>query len=133
MIVIGITGTKGKTTVSCLTAHALIAAGKRVALLTTAMLYLPEKGWYPNELKMSSPDPFFIQKFLTDARTQKCEYAIIETTSHALFYDRVHGVHYDVAALTNISQDHLDLHHTMDAYVDTKLKLFKSLVYGVRK
>lgn len=83
--------------------------------------------WLPRHL-------FFSGKWLRDARDAGCEYAIIETSSHALFYHRVHGLRYDAAVLTNIAQDHLDLHGTMDNYVDTKLQLFRNLYKnGIKK
>lgn len=87
-----------------------------------------------NKLKMTTPSPFDLWKFLREAKDAGCQYAIVETSSHALYYHRVHGLHYDVAVLTNISQDHLDLHKTMQNYVETKLQLFKNLYkYGVKK
>ena len=83
---------------------------------------------------MTSPSPFYMWGFLRRARQAGCEYAIIETSSHALYYHRVHGLRYDVAVLTNIAQDHLDLHKTMDNYVETKLQLFKNLYKnGIKK
>ena len=85
-------------------------------------------------MKMTTPSPFEVWNFITKARDANCEYLIMETSSHALYYHRVHGLRYDVAVLTNISQDHLDLHKTMENYVDTKLLLFKNLYkYGIRK
>ena len=85
-------------------------------------------------MKMTTPSPFAVWNFIEKARDAGCEYLVMETSSHALFYHRVHGLRYDVAVMTNISQDHLDLHRTMDNYVDTKLLLFKNLYkYGIRK
>lgn len=87
-----------------------------------------------NNLKMTSPGPFVLWKFLRKAKEAGCDYAVVETSSHALFYNRVYGLRYDVAVLTNVSQDHLDLHHTMDNYVETKLDLFRNLYkFGIRK
>jgi UDP-N-acetylmuramoyl-L-alanyl-D-glutamate--2,6-diaminopimelate ligase len=87
-----------------------------------------------NNLKMTSPGPFVLWKFLAEAQKAGCTHAVIETSSHALYYHRVHGLRYDAAVLTNISQDHLDLHKTMDNYVETKMQLFKNLYkYGIRK
>lgn len=87
-----------------------------------------------NNMKMTTPSPFFVWNWLREARDAGCEYAVIETSSHALFYHRVHGLRYDAAVLTNIAQDHLDLHKTMDNYVDTKLQLFKNLYKnGIQK
>lgn len=87
-----------------------------------------------NNLKMTSPSPFVLWNFLSEAKRAGCTHAVIETSSHALYYHRVHGLRYDAAVLTNISQDHLDLHKTMDNYVETKMLLFKNLYkYGIRK
>lgn len=133
MIVIGITGTKGKTTTSNLVARGLIASGKRVAMFTTVNMIIGDEE-QENTLKMTTPSPFAVWDFIARARKAGCEYLVMETSSHALYYHRVHGLRYDVAVMTNISQDHLDLHKTMDNYVDTKLLLFKNLYkYGIRK
>lgn len=132
MIVIGITGSKGKTTVTNLVARGLEHAGKRVFMFSTAN-YSINGQWSENNLKMTSPSPFVLQRLLKEAKEAGCEYAVIETSSHSIFYNRNYGIDYDVAVLTNISQDHLDLHHTMDNYAQTKLQLFKNLVTYRRK
>lgn len=133
MVVIGITGTKGKTTTSNIVAKWLLAAGKKVAMFSTVNMII---NWEEeeNKLKMTTPSPFAVWDFIRRAKDAGCEYLVMETSSHALYYNRVHGLRYDVAVLTNISQDHLDLHKTMDNYVATKLLLFKNLYkYGIRK
>lgn len=89
--------------------------------------------WAENNLKMTSPSPFILQSLLKQAKEAGCEYAVIETSSHSIFYNRNYGVDYDVAVLTNIAQDHLDLHRTMDEYIATKARLFKNLVNYRRK
>ncbi len=133
MIIIGITGTKWKTTTTNLIAKWLTLAGKKVAMFSTVNMMIDGK-ISENNLKMTSPGPFVLWKFLSDAKKAGCEYAVIETSSHALYYHRVHGLRYDVAVLTNLSQDHLDLHKTMENYAQTKLQLFKNLYkYGIRK
>ncbi|MBX9809814.1 UDP-N-acetylmuramoyl-L-alanyl-D-glutamate--2,6-diaminopimelate ligase [Candidatus Gracilibacteria bacterium] len=137
MIVIGITGTKGKTTTTNLVAKGLQKAGKKVAMFSTVNISINGE-IEDNNMKMTTPSPFFLWNWLKEARDAGCEYAVIETSSHALFYNRVYGLRYDVAVLTNIAQDHLDLHKTMDNYVDTKLQLFRNLYKngiqkGVRK
>ncbi len=106
--------------------------GKKVALFSTVTTLL-DGHWSPNETKMTSPDPFVLGKFLVSAKKAGAEYIVIETSSHALFYNRIYGIDYDVAVFTNLSQDHLDLHGTMEEYRDIKLRLFKNLSYGRRK
>ena len=80
-----------------------------------------------NNHKMTSPSPFVLWKFLKEAKKAGCNYAVVETSSHAIHFHRNYGLEFDVAVLTNISQDHLDLHGTMEHYVATKQKLFTSL------
>lgn len=133
MIVIGVTGTKGKTTTTNIIAAWLQQSGKKVAMFSTVNMMIDGK-MMDNNLKMTSPGPFVLWKFLNEAKKAGCTHAVIETSSHALYYHRVHGLRYDAAVLTNISQDHLDLHGTMDNYVETKMLLFKNLYkYGIRK
>jgi UDP-N-acetylmuramoyl-L-alanyl-D-glutamate--2,6-diaminopimelate ligase len=133
MIVIGVTGTKGKTTTCNLIAKWLIANGKKVAMFTTVNMIIGDIE-EENALKMTTPSPWQVWEFIRRAQNAGCEYLIMETSSHALFYHRVHGLRYDVAVMTNISQDHLDLHRTMENYVETKLLLFKNLYkYGIRR
>lgn len=132
MIVIGITGSKGKTTVVNLVARGLEHAGKKVFMFSTAN-YSINGQWSENNMKMTSPSPFVLQKLLREAKEAGCEYAVIETSSHSIFYNRNYGIDYDVAVLTNIFQDHLDLHKTMDNYATTKLRLFTNLVNYRRK
>lgn len=133
MIVIGITGTKGKTTTTNLIAKGLEAAGHKVAMFSTVNMSIDGKT-VENNMKMTTPSPFFLWQFIRDAKAAGCRYLVLETSSHALFYHRVYGLRYDVAVLTNIAQDHLDLHKTMEHYVNTKLQLFKNLYkYGIHK
>ncbi len=88
---------------------------------------------YTNETKMTSPDAFELQSWLKRAKDEGCEIAVIETASHGIKMHRIWGLDYDTSVLTNITQDHLDLHRTMDDYVQTKLKIFKNLMYYKRK
>lgn len=110
-----------------------MANGKKVAMFTTVNMIIREQE-FENELKMTTPSPWQVWDFVRRARDAGCEFLIMETSSHALFFHRVLWLRYDVAVMTNISQDHLDLHKTMENYVDTKLLLFKNLYkYGIRK
>lgn len=133
MIVIGVTGTKGKTTTTNLIARGLEAAGHKVAMFSTVNMSIAGKN-FDNNSKMTTPSPFVLWNFIGEAKKAGCTHLVLETSSHALFFHRVHGLHYDTAVLTNISQDHLDLHKTMNNYVQTKLQLFKNLYkYGIHK
>ncbi len=132
MIIIGVTGTNWKTTTSNIIAKWLRAAWKKIFMFTTVNIIIWDKE-YVNDTKMTSPDAFLLQRLLKQAKDEWCEIAIIETASHGIKMSRVWWLEYDIAVLTNITQDHLDLHKTMKDYVNTKLKLFKNLITYERK
>lgn len=132
MIVIWVTWTKWKTTTTNIIAKWLADAWKKVFMFSTVN-YMINGELHDNNLKMTSPSPFVLQKLLSQAKDAWCEYAVIETSSHSLFYKRNYWVDFDVVVLTNISQDHLDLHGTMEKYMKTKLSLFENLVKYKRK
>ncbi|MFK7780541.1 MAG: UDP-N-acetylmuramoyl-L-alanyl-D-glutamate--2,6-diaminopimelate ligase [Candidatus Gracilibacteria bacterium] len=132
MVVIGITGTNGKTTTCNIVAKGLSAMGKKVFMFSTVNIIIGDEE-IKNDTKMTSPDAFELQRLLKIAKNKGCEIAIIETASHGLKMNRVWGIEYDIAVLTNITQDHLDLHKTMHDYVNTKLSLFKNLIGFKRK
>lgn len=132
MTIIGVTGTNGKTTTSNIIAAGLRASGKKVFMFTTVNIILGEQE-FTNHTKMTSPDAFELQRWLWIAKKEGCDIAVIETASHGIKMYRNWGIDYDICVLTNITQDHLDLHHTMDDYVNTKLKIFRKLMYYKRK
>ena len=101
-------------------------------MFTTAQYSIGDE-IHENTSKMTSPSPFMLQRLLREARQHGCTHAIVETSSHAIYYNRIYGISFDVAVLTNISQDHLDLHKTMHHYVSTKRRLFANLVRYSRK
>ncbi len=132
MTIIWVTGTNGKTTTSNIIWKWLVEAGEKVFMFTTVN-YIIDGEEFQNETKMTSPDVFTLQKLFKQAKNAGCNYAVIETASHGILMSRNWGLDYDIAVLTNITQDHLDLHKTMENYVNTKLKLFKSLIRSRRK
>ena len=89
--------------------------------------------WETNNTKMASADPCALVRFLKQAQDHGVKYVVLVVSSFAIYYQLIWGIDFDVAAVTNISQDHLDLHGTMEHYIRTKLRLFKSLVYARRK
>ena len=132
MTIIWVTGTNWKTTTCNIIAKWLQKAGKKVFMFSTVNIIINEKE-YQNDTKMTSPDAFELQRLLKIAKTEGCDIAVIETASHWIKMNRVWGIEYDIAVLTNITQDHLDLHKTMKDYVHTKLELFKNLISNKRK
>lgn len=132
MVIIWVTWTNWKTTTTNIIARWLKKSWKKVFMFSTVNYFIWDEE-FRNDTKMTSPDPFLLQKLLKEAKVKGCEIAVIETSSHAITMNRIWWIDYDIAVLTNITQDHLDLHHTMENYVRTKLKLFKSLISSNRK
>lgn len=122
--VIGVTGTNGKTTTVQMIVKILEANGKKVAMASTINFQLGENKWI-NETKFTTLSPWQIQKFLKKAVMDNCQYAVLETSSHALDQNRVWGVRYAMAVITNITREHLDYHLTMENYRVAKRKLFE--------
>ncbi|MBU1092611.1 UDP-N-acetylmuramoyl-L-alanyl-D-glutamate--2,6-diaminopimelate ligase [Patescibacteria group bacterium] len=132
MRVIGITGTNGKTTTANILAHILETSGAKVGMATTVNVWTGTKKWI-NETKMTTLSPFALQGLLRQMANNKCRYALVETTSHALAQHRTWGIFYDMAIFTNITHDHLDYHKTFENYRTAKAKLFRELADSLRK
>lgn len=130
--VIGVTGTKGKTTTTNLIASVLAEAGYRVGVTSTTNFQVAERRWV-NESKMTTLSPFFLQKMLRDMVTSRCQFAVLEVSSHSLVQNRVWGVNFDTAVLTNIGEDHLDYHGGFKEYLRAKGLLFSRLNRSPRK
>ena len=129
LTVIGITGTDGKTTTSYLAVSALEAAGVRTGMIGTIATRIGGQtdDHAEHATTPEAPELQAALRAMVDAGDQA---AVIETTSHALALDRVVGVVYDVAILTNITHEHLELHGSWEAYRDAKLSLFDRLREG---
>jgi len=132
MKIIWVTGTNWKTSTCNIIAKWLIENGEKVFMFTTVNIIMWDKE-ITNNTKMTSPDPFVLQKLLKQAKQMWIQKAIIETASHWIKFHRIWWINYDTVILTNITQDHLDLHHTMKDYVNTKLEIFKKLITYIRK
>lgn len=121
---IGVTGTNGKTTTCYLLKQALNALGKKCAYIGTIGFYIENK---IKDLGNTTPGMLDLYYLLLEAKKQGCEYITIEVSSHALAQDRVYGIDFDVVIITNITQDHLDYHHTMEEYAKAKSLIFNKL------
>lgn len=120
---IGVTGTNGKTTTTFLIHSILARAGKKPGLIGT-VYYL---GASRNKAVRTTPEILDIFKFFAGIAGQAAESVVMEVSSHALKMKRVEGIEFDAAVFTNLSQDHLDFHQTMDDYKSSKLHLFTLL------
>ncbi|HVI69696.1 MAG TPA: Mur ligase family protein, partial [Magnetospirillaceae bacterium] len=111
--VIMVTGTNGKTTTATLIADMLVAAGHKVGLNTTAFYRYGDK-LVPKEGSRTLADIFELQHMFAEMKAAGCEYIVLEATSQGLDQHRLWGVPCDVAVMTNLTQDHLDYHGTME-------------------
>lgn len=124
--IIGITGTDGKTTTVGMTTHILLRSGKRVGAASTAFLQINDTV-EENSTHLTSINPFALQKFLRRLVRAKCEYAVIEMSSHGLVQGRVSFTWPSVCAITNLTMESLDYHNTMEQYRDDKGIIFRML------
>lgn len=132
LIVIGVTGTKGKSTTSYLIAKLLESAGEKVGLTSTIIFKIGGKEWL-NDKKMTMPGRFGLQKFLREMVSAGCKYAVIETSSEGIAQYRHAGIDYDAAVFTNLSPEHIESHGSYDKYRAAKAELFKNLSLGKNK
>ena len=123
MTMVGVTGTNGKTSVTLLLKHVLEQVlGAKVGLIGTMENYIGQEV-IPTE--RTTPESYDLQSLFARMRSAGCTHMVMEVSSHAISLDRVGGVHYDVAAFTNLTEDHLDFHKTMENYCDAKAELFR--------
>ena len=129
MKMVGVTGTNGKTSVPLLLKHVLEKTlGARVGLIGTTANMIGEE-IIPTE--RAAPESFELQGLFARMQDAGCTHVVMEVSSHAIALDRVGGVRFDAAGFTNLTEDHLDFHKTMDHYCDTKAELFRRCEKGV--
>lgn len=121
---IGVTGTNGKTTTSHLIEKVLSDANKKTGLIGTMYMKIRNETF---EVKNTTPESLYLQQSFQMMVDKGVESAIIEVSSHAIHLGRVRGCDFDIAVFTNLSQDHLDYHKTMEAYQNAKGLLFAQL------
>src|SRR5699024_2507375 len=118
--IIGITGTNGKTTTAYLTYQLLNLLGNDCAYLGTIGYKYKDDNVV---LENTTPDILTIYSILLNLVDKGCKTVVMEVSSHALSYERIYGLHIDIAAFTNLTEDHLDYHKTMENYLNEKLKI----------
>ncbi len=131
MTVIGITGTDGKTTTSCLARHLLRATGRRTGLLSTIGYEVGDGVLRQPPAHFTTPEAPQVQQILAEMQRDGVETVVVETSSHALALDRVRGVDYDIAVWTNLSAEHLDFHGSMQGYFEHKARLVQRARHAV--
>ncbi len=127
MRMIGITGTNGKTTSSYLLEYLLSKENKKTGVIGTVNYRF---GRTVIPAVETTPGPLRLQEILAGMRDAGCEFALMEVSSHALEQKRIEAVEFETALFTNLTQDHLDYHKTMQAYFECKVSLFEGLAAG---
>ena len=125
LLVIGVTGTNGKTTTVDLLHNIFSEAGHRVAS-ASSIRFIVGPDERRNESKMTMPGRFFIQQFLAEAVSKGCDVAILEVTSEGIRQHRHRFVDFNVAAMTNVTPEHIESHGSFEKYLKSKLKLFRA-------
>jgi UDP-N-acetylmuramoyl-L-alanyl-D-glutamate--2,6-diaminopimelate ligase len=126
MIVVGVTGTNGKSTVIEMCHQIFREAGFKVASISSIRFKINDNFW-PNTLKMTMPGRFKLQRFLRKAVKSGCRYAILEVTSEGIKQHRQRFIDFDVAVLTNLTPEHIESHGSFEKYRIAKGKLFRAL------
>ncbi len=126
----GVTGTNGKTTTAFLIKHICEAALLRCGLIGTVRYEIGERIL---PAARTTPESLEVHDLLWQMRSAGCKAAAMEVSSHALLQARVRGVEFDAAVFTNLTQDHLDYHKTMDAYFEAKARMFSELAAQPKK
>ena len=130
LTVIGVSGTDGKTTTTNMIYQILKVSGKKVSMVSTINAVVDGKS-YDTGFHVTSPDPFKLQKFASQAANNEDEYLVLEVTSHALDQFRFWGVKFEIGIITNITHEHLDYHKTEERYFNTKLSLLKNVKFAI--
>ena len=132
MVVIGVTGTKGKTS-SCFLIKSVLDQKYKVGMITTAEIAIGDKKQV-NNLHQSMPSRTYVQKKMREMLNSGCTHCVVETTSEGIKYNRHFGVAYDYVVFTNISEEHLEAHNnSYEEYRKTKEKIFADLSSRNRK
>lgn len=123
MTLVGVTGTNGKTTTTMLLKHVIEdCTGEKTGLIGTNQNMIGDK-ILPTE--RTTPESYELQKLFREMADEGCKYVIMEVSSHSLVLERVAGILFEVAVFTNLTQDHLDFHKTMEEYAGAKALLFE--------
>ena len=132
LTVIGVTGTKGKSSVSEML-YAILTAAEYETALTSTIRFATGSESRPNLFKMTLPGHGFIQKFLAEALAKKCTHAIVEITSEAALQYRHHGLDLDALVFTNLQKEHVESHGSMENYFRAKFSVGKALVRSSKR
>lgn len=122
MSLIGVVGTNGKTTTSHLIYEIVGRSGLKCGVIGTLGTYYDDKYVEPT---LTTPDPMQLHKIFAKMRDSGVKVVVMEISAHAVYWDKIYGINFDVGVFTNLSRDHLDFFANMEEYKNTKLRFFK--------
>ncbi len=125
MKIIGITGSNGKTTTATLIYEILSRAGYNTGFIGTGKIIINGNIESSEEYSMTTPDPTLLYEALYKMQKAKCEYVVMEVSSHSIALEKVAAIKFEYGIFTNLSAEHLDFHKTIDNYFSTKMRLFQ--------
>lgn len=126
--IIGVTGTNGKTTITTVLKQVLSYCGKKVGLIGTSQNEIGDKVLHTER---TTPEPYDLFELYAQMVDEGCEYVVMEVSSQALEQHRIGPVHFSAAIFTNLTQDHLDVHGTMENYYQAKKLIFKVCDFAI--
>ncbi len=121
---IGVTGTNGKSSTAEMIRKILRYSGASTGFIGTGKIEINGDRISDENYSMTTPDPDILYPAIRKMQDRGCEYAVMEVSSHALYFDKVTPIPFELSLFTNLSQEHLDFHNDIDGYFLTKLKLF---------
>ena len=119
-----VTGTNGKTSTATMLQKILTKEGYKVGFIGTGRIAINDRLINEQNYSMTTPDPKMLYSTIKNMTAENCDYIVMEVSSHALYFDKVLPLRFSVSIFTNLSEEHLDFHESLDAYFKTKMKLF---------
>ncbi len=128
---IAVTGTNGKTTTATLIKSILEKEGEKVGFIGTGKIEADGKILNEEFYSMTTPDPELLYQKIAEMQKLDCKYIVMEASSHALYFDKLAPIFFEIGIFTNLSPEHLDFHNTLESYYESKLKLFSKCKIGI--
>ena len=126
-----VTGTNGKTTTATMLSHILTHSEKKVGFIGTGKIIINGNQITDNKYSMTTPDPDLLYPVVKKMQNAGCEFVIMEVSSHALYFEKVSPIPFEVSIFTNLSSEHMDFHKNINEYFQTKLRLFSQTKTGI--
>ncbi len=128
---VAITGTNGKTTTAKMLVHILRHSNVKTGFIGTGTVEIDGKKISEEYYSMTTPDPNLLYRYIKEMQNENCEVIVMEVSSHALYFDKVRAIPFEIGAFTNLSHEHIDFHKNIEEYYLAKLKLFENAKIGI--